>query len=124
VDVIYFDPDEDEEFAYEVELNRLMPGVNWQVRNQAKIHLRNGDKPYKSVLDAMSFWPVKETAVAIRKSEQGVFECLAAFGFTSLLNLQLTYNPKREKAVFEARINTKHWLIKWPRLRICDQSLR
>lgn len=124
VDVIYFDPDEDEEFTYKVyetELNRLMPGVNWQVRNQAKIHHRNGDMPYKSVLDAMSFWPEKETAVAIRQSEQGIFECLAAFGFTSLLNLQLTYNPKREKAVFEARVNTKYWLIKWPRLNIRDQ---
>lgn len=58
LDVVYFDPNELEEqtyLKYEAQLNALMPELNWQVRNQANMHLRNGDKPYQSTLDAMSY---------------------------------------------------------------------
>jgi hypothetical protein len=60
VDVIYFALDESDPKAYlqyESQLNQLMPEINWQVRNQALMHTRNGDLPYTSSLDAMSYWP-------------------------------------------------------------------
>ncbi len=56
VDVIYFDPDEsnpDSYLLYEAQLKSCMPQLNWQVRNQAQMHIRNGDSPYTSSLDAM-----------------------------------------------------------------------
>ena len=71
MDVVYFDAHEvDDEMylKYEAELTEQMPNVNWQVRNQAKMHIRNGDEPYQSIIDAMGFWPEKETAVAICKT--------------------------------------------------------
>jgi len=119
VDVIYFDQDEQDDQAYlmyEARLKTMMPELNWQVRNQARMHIRNGDRPYKSSVDAMSYWPEKETAVAVRKSLHGQLECMSAFGFTSLLNLQLTYNPKREKGIFDTRMKSKQWLKKWANL--------
>lgn len=124
IDVIYFDLAEDslERYQnYEIALKALMPEVNWQVRNQASMHSRNGDKPYTSCLDAMSYWPEKETAVAIRKLPSGAFECIAAFGFDSLFNLQLSHNPKRDKSVFEQRIKSKGWLEHWPLLSVVSQ---
>ena len=121
VDVIYFDLNEshaDQYKDYQQALKVMMPEVNWQVRNQALMHSRNGDQPYQNSLDAISYWPEKETAVAIRKLPSGELECIAAFGFESLFNLQLSHNPKRERAVFTQRVKCKGWLKQWPKLTI------
>lgn len=121
IDVIYYDTDESEDdiyLTYEAKLRLVMPEVNWQVRNQAKMHIRNGDNPYQGIVDAMSFWPEKETAVAIRKTGSDCYECLSAFGFESLFNFQITYNPKRHRDIFEHRVKSKHWLTQWPMLKV------
>lgn len=121
VDVIYFDKNEvnvKQYINYQDALNEIMPQINWQVRNQAFMHIRNGDSPYASCLDAMSYWPEKETAVAMRELPSGQLECIAAFGFNSLFNLQLSYNPKRKKDVFDKRVNTKGWLKHWQKLSV------
>jgi len=121
IDVIYFDgqeTDKDQYKYYQQSLQMKMPQVTWQVRNQALMHERNGDLPYKSSLDAMRYWPEKETAVAIRMTAQGKLECISAFGFNSLFNLQLSHNPKRDIRVFEQRINIKGWFQRWPKLSI------
>lgn len=123
VDVIYYDLNEDAPDKYrdyECALSTMMPTFKWQVRNQALMHSQNGDSPYKDSLDAMSYWPEKETAVAIRKLASGEFACIAAFGFESLLKLQLTHNPKREKTVFNQRIKSKNWFENWPKLVIAQ----
>ncbi|MEZ8822920.1 nucleotidyltransferase family protein [Vibrio amylolyticus] len=122
IDVIYFDANESEAdvcLAYEQTLTQMMPNAQWQVRNQALMHTRNGDKPYTSTLDAMSYWPEKETAVAIRKVRDDEYECLSAFGFESLFNLQLSYNPKRSLIDFNHRVQLKNWLTLWPKLTVC-----
>ena len=115
VDVIYFDINESnpEKFKeYELKLNNLLPQFNWQVRNQALMHIRNNDEPYTSSLDAMSYWPEKETAIGVRKLPCGNLDCISAFGFDSLFNLQITHNPRRLRSVFEHRVNSKGWLNK------------
>ncbi|QBG34426.1 nucleotidyltransferase family protein [Litorilituus sediminis] len=119
IDVIYFDCYEPQEkqYQYEQRLNAMMANVNWQVRNQAYMHLRNKDKAYQNLLDAMSYWPEKETAVAIRKLDEARYECISAFSLASLFNLQLSYNPKRPLSVFQQRVADKQWLQKWPKLR-------
>ena len=121
LDIVYFDPNEIDDKAaliYEAQLTAMMPEFNWQVRNQANMHLRNGDKPYQSTLDAMSYWPEKETAVAARLNEKNQIECISAFGFESLFEGQITYNPKRTLALFQSRVESKNWLITWPQLRV------
>lgn len=37
------------------------------LRNQEQMHIRNGDQPYSSALDAMRYWPETATAVATRR---------------------------------------------------------
>ncbi|OCH17748.1 nitrate reductase [Aliivibrio sp. 1S165] len=120
VDVIYFDETESNPENYkliESQLSALMPELNWEVRNQAIMHKRNGDKPYLNIIDAMSYWPEKETAVAIRKLGNGKYECISAFGFESLFNLQVTHNPKRSLEIFSDRVTSKGWLSHWSKLR-------
>ncbi|EHV9722537.1 TPA: nucleotidyltransferase family protein [Vibrio parahaemolyticus] len=119
-DVIYFAPDENDPKAYlkyESQLKHLMPEINWQVRNQALMHTRNGDLPYTSSLDAMSYWPEQETAVAIRQVAPDDYECIAAFGYESLFGYCVTHNPKRSRETFENRVNSKGWLVRWSSLR-------
>jgi len=121
IDVIYYDTSEQKDnvyLEYEAILNSMMPEVVWQVRNQANMHRRNGDSPYLSCLDAMRYWPEKETAVAIRKISNGHYECISVFGFESLFNFEVTWNPKRSRYIFEQRIQSKNWLLYWPKLII------
>jgi len=125
IDVIYFDANEtdpEKYKEYESILNACMPQLNWEVRNQAMMHQRNGDPAYESTLDAMGYWPEKETAVAVRRCASGELQCSAAFGIDSLFNLQLTYNPKRPHAVFKQRVESKGWLQRWPKLVVASAS--
>ena len=121
VDVIYFDPNESDPnsyLKYEATLKLALPELNWQVRNQATMHVRNGDLPYASSLDAMSYWPEQETAVGIRQIAPSQYECIAAFGFETLFGFSITHNLKRSQETFKSRVNSKGWLVRWPSLRV------
>lgn len=121
IDVVYFDDNEVDPNAYfkhEAWLNTQMPQFNWQVRNQALMHHRNNDQPYKSTLDAMSYWPEKETAVGVRVTTNSDYECVSAFGFESLFNGHISYNGKRPRSLFDQRVYAKNWLVLWPSLKV------
>ncbi len=121
VDVIFFDPQDCSEALeqqLEQQLTLQLPQLKWQVRNQARMHWRHQDPPYQSCLDAMRFWPEKETAVAVRLLHDGRFECISAFGFARLWQGQITHNPARCADVFRHRVNSKAWLTSWPALQL------
>ncbi len=102
------------------QLNSVAPMLNWQVKNQALMHIRNSDKPYLSIADAIGFWPEKETAVAVKLEADEAITVIAPFGVESLFAGLISHNPKRAKAVFSARIQTKQWLEKWPDLILAE----
>ncbi len=119
VDVIWFDPDNatpERDRALEAALSDRLPVVCWSVKNQARMHSRNGHRPYRNCLDAMRYWPETATAVAARLGDNGAFQCQAAFGYDDLFGLVL--RPTRPDAPFAARVRSKGWLATWPRLRI------
>ncbi|CDT91900.1 conserved hypothetical protein [Vibrio coralliirubri] len=125
IDVIYFDPmytSYESELKYEALLKQRLPELNWQVRNQAYMHTRNGDEPYQGSLDAMSYWPEKETAVAVKQSLNGDIECISSFGLESLFDLQITPNSKRSRDIFDQRVQSKDWLTQWPKLKISHRQ--
>ncbi len=109
IDVIYFDPSDtsyESAIRYEVQLQEWLPELNWQVRNQASMHTRNGDEPYQG---SLMRWVTgqKKTAVAIKQSPTGEIECLSAFGLESLFDLKITPNPNRSRDVFDQRVRLK-----------------
>ncbi|WP_333912688.1 nucleotidyltransferase family protein [Vibrio coralliirubri] len=125
IDVIYFDPIDtsyESDLRYEALLKQRLPELNWQVRNQAYMHTRNGDEPYQGSLDAMSYWPEKETAVAVKQSLNGDIECISSFGLESLFDLQITPNPKRSRDIFDQRVQSKDWLAQWPKLTMSHRQ--
>jgi hypothetical protein len=123
VDVIFYDPDDKEHYresTAQSTLEKLDPSIKWQVKNQAFMHVRNGDPNYSCCADAMSYWPEKETAVAVKLLADGQIEVCAPFGVQSLIDGKLSYNPKRTKAVFHQRLEKKQWLNIWPKLRVVE----
>ena len=127
IDVVYFDPgrakDPSSDEALERKLAGLMTGRPWEVRNQARMHARNGDAPYRSTADALRHWLETPTAVAIRETPEGRYELLAPLGLKDLLSMTLRPTPHAHShpdrwAAYQARLNRKPWAENWPRLRL------
>ena len=123
VDVLWFDPARTEpatDAAIEATLRGLAPGVAWSVKNQARMHRRNGDAPYASACDAMRHWPETATAVAARRT--GAEDCgiAAPYGLEDLFGGILRPTPGfagDRLGIVLGRIAAKRWLERWPRLR-------
>lgn len=120
IDFIYFNSanvEAEMDQVYERALKRSID-LPWSVKNQARMHLRNHDQPYRSCVDAMSYWVEVETAVGVNLSEQRM-NILAPFGLDALFNLTITLNQKRPKPeVFRNRIQSKQWCHLWPLLKV------
>jgi hypothetical protein len=124
VDVLYVDRGDlsrERETAIEEALTSAMAGVPWSVRNQARMHRRNGDRPYADTADALRYWLETPTAVAIRTDERGPL-LLAPFGTADLLDMLCRPTPRgREKlAEYRQRMAEKNWRAHWPKVRVLD----
>ncbi|MEM9573353.1 MAG: nucleotidyltransferase family protein [Pseudomonadota bacterium] len=122
IDVLWFDAERlssQVDLEIERKLKRLDPSFDWSVKNQARMHIRNNDRPYTDVADAMKFWPETATAIATRKLGSDC-ELIAPFGFDDLQNMVLrpTSNEKHKREAFHNRIRTKGWTNRWPRISI------
>lgn len=128
VDAIYFDPgrshprlDDD----LERQLAARCPGLRWQVRNQARMHLRAGRAtPYRDLSHAMAHWPETCTAVAARLDARDRIDLVAPFGCEDLLALVVrpTAAFRDDAKTIIARATGKAWITRWPRLRFDPPS--
>jgi len=125
IDVVWFDParaDVAEDAALEARLRQVMPALDWSVKNQARMHLRNRHPPYASTADALAHWLETATGVAARLGPQGV-EVMAPHGLDDLLGLVLRPSPDAAAdparlAELRRRAAEKGWPSRWPRLRL------
>jgi len=123
VDVLFFDP-ADTTRALEVALERrlaaALPGVPWSVRNQARMHHRNGDPPYADTEDAMRHWLETATCVAVRLDPDDLLTIVAPFGTDDLLALRSrpTARGRARHDAYVARMRAKDWTARWPRVRV------
>jgi uncharacterized protein len=123
IDVIYFDlndPAGGREPEIESMLRTVAPGLPWSVRNQARMHSRNGHAPYRSSTDAMAHWVETATALGVRLAPDGSLEIAAPHGLADLDALILRPGPayRQRLNVFHARQAQKRWLERWPMLRV------
>ena len=124
IDVIFFDPDNtsrESEVAIEQSLRAQAPGPGWSVKNQARMHLRNGDAPYRDTADAMSHWGETPTAIAAR-SVDGRIELNAPFGVADLLGLVVRPTPHfaTKMEMYLEQLREKNWASHWPGLRLVE----
>ena len=99
--------------------------LDWSVKNQARMHLRNGDAPYVSATEAMRHWPETATAVGVRLSASGVIEVAAPFGLDDLFSLVVRPTPRfmaDKRHLVQQRVDGKGWRSRWPGLSVQDLS--
>ncbi|MBY7768161.1 nucleotidyltransferase family protein [Vibrio fluvialis] len=122
VDVVYFDRDDcslDTEQQWQHRLSHLMPEIHWEVRNQARMHLKQGHAPYVSCGDGIARWVEVQTCVGVRLEADDHLNFFAPFGLEENWSLRVSMNPDfPQPEVFRRRIADKHWLTLWPELRV------
>jgi hypothetical protein len=98
----------------------------WSVKNQARMHVQNGDEPYLSTTDAMRYWPETATAVAVRLGESGSCEIAAPLGLDDLLGLVIRpagrFATEKTK-IYQERFKSKNWIEIWPLLTLASAPL-
>lgn len=124
VDVVYYDENDlspVSEQEAETRLRMCAPEMNWQVRNQARMHVRNGEPPYLSVARAMQGWPETATAIGARLTEDDRMEWICPWGIDDLLGLMLRPSPLcKDRQAFRERVQAKGWKRQWPKLVLCE----
>jgi hypothetical protein len=125
IDLLYFDKTDSEgqsEAAIEARLTEQRPGLIWQARNQARMHLKNDDPPYASTADAISYWLETCTAVAVRLEPSDRLTLLAPYGLGDLFTLVCRPTPAglRRAAAYRARMMAKAWDRRWTRCRVLE----
>ncbi|WEK56028.1 MAG: nucleotidyltransferase family protein [Candidatus Cohnella colombiensis] len=127
VDVLYYDLlDESEttEKYYERILKDKVPQYNWSIKNQARMHIRNNDKRYESVEEAMMRWPETATAIGITLDQDNKLKIIAPYGLNDLFELKIRKSPLfKEHEYFRTRVSNKNWLKTWPKLELLGGSI-
>jgi uncharacterized protein len=129
IDVIFLDPadlsrERDDEATER--LARARPGLPWEARNQAAVHLWYPQKfgggpapPLRSIAEAVATWPETATAVAVRLDRAGEVEVCAPLGLDDLLGGIWRRNPVRVSlAVSRARLARHRPARRWPGIRV------
>ncbi|WP_174875702.1 nucleotidyltransferase family protein [Vogesella oryzae] len=122
IDVIYLDNRDtscEAELRYQQQLCAKL-AAPWQVRNQARMAVRNGHTRYLDCNEAIGYWPETATCFAVRLDVTERLHWLAPLGWEPLLTLQLHRNPAFTggDAMWQRRLANKDWLQRWPQLRI------
>jgi hypothetical protein len=127
VDVVYWSDSEDADAsqAHEARLRGVRPEVDWEVTNQATIHIWHrrtqglSIAPHRSVADGLATWPETATAVGLRLTSQGEMEVLAPLGLADLFALRLRHNAAlTPPELFWKRVEAKQWRQRWPELEV------
>ena len=121
IDVIYFNKSnttKDFDLAIEDKLRIINPDLNWSVKNQSRMNVRNGHKEYDDCNDAISFWPETATSIAVRLNFEDQIDYLAPYGLEDLFNLLVIPTPNFDLTVYNERIEKKRWKEKWCKLEI------
>lgn len=126
IDVIYYDEnnlDEELEKEYEHQLRRIMRGLPWSVKNQARMHKVNDLPPYRSSVDAISQFPETTTALGVKLDERGKLELAAPHGLEDLIAMKVCPTPAFDKNerlmnIYLQRLESKKWKQKWPKVEV------
>ncbi|WP_078060004.1 nucleotidyltransferase family protein [Gracilibacillus timonensis] len=127
IDVIYFeqtDLSRSTEKKLEAALESQMPNQPWSVKNQARMHAKNNQAPYRSSFDSVSHFPETATAVAAQLFHQKI-KIMAPYGLEDLFQGIVKPTPNDEKdtkrhSVYKERMQNKEWDDIWKGLIIKD----
>ncbi len=127
IDVVYFDepwtggePDAELQRG----LAQLRPDVEWEVTNQAGVHVWYQDvfgsdvAPFTNLEEAVASWPEYATVIAVRV-ENKAFDVIAPHGLDDLLEMRIRRNPVRvTEEEYRRRIARKKHSERWPNVNV------
>lgn len=120
VDLVYFDPQSvssQRELEMAHQLSTVCPDVAWEVKNQARMHIRHGHSPYRNTSDGISRWVEVPTCVGVRLTEEDDFVFTAPLGLEENWSLVVRINPDySQPELYRQRIKEKGWQQIWPEL--------
>ncbi len=125
LDLIYFDPenaDSDHDEKLRTVITRQSACDLWDVKNQARMHLRNDDPPYHDTTEALANWLEIPTCVAVRLEHDDSITMLAPHGIEDLLARHVRPTPAglRKPDQYGKRMQSKNWCALWPGLVVED----
>jgi uncharacterized protein len=125
IDVIYYnagDPSKEREGEHEAALDRLLPGLPWQVRNQARMHVWKGLPQHRDTADAMIHWLESVTGIGVRLEADDGLSVIAPLGTDDLLNLRCRPTPygRTRRSEYDERVAAKRWRELWPKVQFLD----
>ncbi|MBC8507125.1 MAG: nucleotidyltransferase family protein [Chloroflexi bacterium] len=128
IDVAYYDPDDltpERDISIQRELTDCLPGIPWEVTNQAAVHLwyekvfGNAVPALTSIEEAISTWPETATCIGVRLLVNNELVIVAPYGLEDLFQMILRRNPKRvSKEQFRRRVEERAPTEKWPKVRV------
>lgn len=128
LDLVFFDPavSYEESLALEADLQARYPDYQWEVKNQVYMH-RHSPKtsPYTSARDAITKYPERCTAIAIKLDAKGQVQVFAPYGLDDIISFTIRPTPHfladpDRLQVYQDRLAKKNWQQKWPSLKIVD----
>lgn len=92
--------------------------ANWSVKNQVDMHNKRNIPPCTSIAHAMTWWPERETAIAVTL-KNGQPEFIAPYGLDPVfaLTVSATDFGKDHPEAARNRFAKKAWQSRWPKLR-------
>lgn len=131
VDLVFYDDSLDREeesaviHAAQQDLQHHFPALEWDLVNQASVHLwlqqlnESKVQAFASLEEGIASWPETATCVGVYLDAQRQIQVLAPHGLEDLFSLRVRHNTTRvSKATYLARLQAKSFLTRWPRLQI------
>ncbi|GAA3516092.1 nucleotidyltransferase family protein [Aquimarina addita] len=121
IDVIYYDHSKSSkecDLLIENKLKIKQSILNWSVKNQARMHIKNKHNQYTDCNEAISFWPETATSLAVRLNAKNQIRYIAPYGLEDLFNLTVNPTPHFDLTTYNERVKKKGWIQKWNRLEI------
>lgn len=101
------------------QLQRQLPTQCFEVRNQARMHLKHGHAPYQHCTDGIRRWVELPTCVGVRLTATDQFEFTAPYGLALNWSLEVQMNADfPQPALYRQRIQSKGWQQLWPALQV------
>jgi uncharacterized protein len=128
VDVAYFDAEDlrsETEQAIQALLSTRSPTVQWEVTNQAAVHLwfeshfGHPVAPLNSLREAVASWPEFVTSVGLTLTEDSEVQVIAPYGLNDLFSITVRRNPTRVSIeTYRRRVAERRYAERWPKVKV------
>jgi hypothetical protein len=127
IDVVFFDPENfsqerDQELSNE--LSKALSNVQWDVTNQAAVHLWYEEKfglpvaPLTSLQEGIATWPEFATCVGVCLCPDDQLDVIAPHGLDDLFSMVVRWNPTRVSSdTYIQRVTQKAYPNSWPQVK-------